>query len=478
MSPSVHAENRAPGISGSATTTAAVGTRYAMTLYGWDHDGDALKFSVRNLPSWLSFSYSDSAAKLIGTPTAAGTFSNVSVSVTDGQATTSFPAFSITVSSSGTSTSNRAPTISGTPPANAVVGSSYSFQPSASDADGDTLRFSATNLPGWLSLNSGTGRLAGTPSSQHVGTYDNIRVSVSDGKTSAALGPFAITVASGTSGSNRAPGISGTAQTPALVGQRYAMTVYGWDHDKDPLRFSVRNLPSWLSFSYGDNWAKLNGVPTTSGTFSNISISVTDGKSTTNFPAFSITVSGSGTSTGNRAPTISGSPPTSVSVGTSYAFQPTARDADGDTLRFSATNLPAWLALSSSTGRISGTATSQHIVTYDNIRITVSDGKSSASLGPFSIAVLASGSATGSVTLSWQPPTRNTDGTTLTDLAGFRIRYGTSSSSLTRTLSISNPGITSAVVEDLASGTWYFAVTAVNSKGVESDLSSVVSKRL
>jgi hypothetical protein len=32
----------------------------------------------------------------------------------------------------------------------------------------------------------------------------------------------------------------------------------------------------------------------------------------------------------------------------------------------------------------------------------------------------------GRATLSWTAPTENTDGTTLANLAGYRIRYGTS----------------------------------------------------
>jgi hypothetical protein len=81
----------------------------------------------------------------------------------------------------------------------------------------------------------------------------------------------------------------------------------------------------------------------------------------------------------------------------------------------------------------------------------------------------------GNVTLNWQPPTQNTDGTPLTNLAGYDIHYGTASGKYTQTVTIDNPGIATYVVGNLSPGTYYFSVTAVNSQGTESPLSSEVS---
>jgi Fibronectin type III domain len=81
----------------------------------------------------------------------------------------------------------------------------------------------------------------------------------------------------------------------------------------------------------------------------------------------------------------------------------------------------------------------------------------------------------GAVTLSWTPPTENTDGTPLTNLSGYDIHYGTSSHDYTQTVTVSNPGIATYVVDNLSPGKYYFSVTAVNSQGSESPLSSEVS---
>ncbi|MDH3635104.1 MAG: fibronectin type III domain-containing protein [Gammaproteobacteria bacterium] len=82
----------------------------------------------------------------------------------------------------------------------------------------------------------------------------------------------------------------------------------------------------------------------------------------------------------------------------------------------------------------------------------------------------------GTALLSWTPPTENTDGSALTDLAGYKIRYGTSPGSYSDTITINNPGLTSYLVENLASSDWYFAMTSFNSSGIESSYSVEVSK--
>jgi hypothetical protein len=179
---------------------------------------------------------------------------------------------------------------------------------------------------------------------------------------------------------------------------------------------------------------------------------------------------------GNAAPTIQGQPGSSVSPAQSYSFQPSASDSNGDALSFSASNLPAWASLNASTGLISGTPSAADIGTYGDITITVSDGKSTASIGPFSIIV--TDAASGTATLAWMPPTENSDGTPLTNLAGYEIRYGNDPDDLSRSVPLTNPSLSVYVFENLSSGTWYFAVLAVNSTGVTSSFSNVASKTI
>ncbi len=180
--------------------------------------------------------------------------------------------------------------------------------------------------------------------------------------------------------------------------------------------------------------------------------------------------------TSNRAPTITGAPLTSVMQGTAYAFTPSAADPDGNALTFTITNRPAWATFSSSTGQLSGTPSAADVGTSSSIAISVSDGSASANLASFSIQVVAT--ATGSATLTWNPPTQNTDGTPLGNLTGYRLYWGTAQGSYSNSATLNNPGLSSYVVDQLTPATWYFALTAVNSAGVESDFSSPASKRV
>jgi len=84
----------------------------------------------------------------------------------------------------------------------------------------------------------------------------------------------------------------------------------------------------------------------------------------------------------------------------------------------------------------------------------------------------------GTASLSWAPPTENTDGSPLTDLAGYKIHYGTSPGSYGNTITINNPGLTSHLIENLASSDWYFVMTSFNSSGIESNYSTEVSKTI
>lgn len=96
---------------------------------------------------------------------------------------------------------NTAPLISGQPSSNATVGVQYSFRPQAQDPDGDTMKYSVINKPSWASFNATTGRLYGTPSSNDVGSYSDIIISVSDGQTTSSLPPFPIEVEAFSQGS-------------------------------------------------------------------------------------------------------------------------------------------------------------------------------------------------------------------------------------------------------------------------------------
>ena len=173
---------------------------------------------------------------------------------------------------------------------------------------------------------------------------------------------------------------------------------------------------------------------------------------------------------------ISGSPATADVAGTAYSFVPTTQSSGG-TLTFTVANLPSWASFSTATGAVTGTPSSAQAGTYSNILVSVSNGSSTSSLAAFSIAVSAATvSPTGAADLSWVAPTQNTDGSSLTDLAGYTIYYGTDPTALTQTIQLASPSATSYVVSNLSAGTYYFAVQAYGSDGARSAQSLLGSK--
>lgn len=174
----------------------------------------------------------------------------------------------------------------------------------------------------------------------------------------------------------------------------------------------------------------------------------------------------------NSAPSLSGSPTATVLQGVTYSFAPSAADADGDTLVFSIANKPAWASFNTSTGALTGTPAGGDVGTTSGVVISVSDGTDTASV-TFDLTVLGNG------TVSWVAPTTraNGDPLQLSELAGYRIYYGTASDSLDQIVEITDPSTTEEVIQGLEPGkTYYFAVTAYDTEGIESALSQVVSK--
>jgi hypothetical protein len=87
--------------------------------------------------------------------------------------------------------------IVGTPPTEAQVSQWYFFSPGASMLGPGVMRYSIQNKPRWAAFNTTWGRLDGVPQAADVGTYDGIRISVSNGVEAVSLPAFAIRVRAG-----------------------------------------------------------------------------------------------------------------------------------------------------------------------------------------------------------------------------------------------------------------------------------------
>jgi hypothetical protein len=280
--------------------------------------------------------------------------------------------------------------------------------------------------------------------------------------------------------------ISGAPAPSVTAGQAFSFTPSASDSLGRALRFSIVNMPAWAGFSTSSG--QLSGTPSAGnvGTYGNITITVSDGLKQATLPAFSLQVLAAATAappppSPPPAPTISGNPPASDVAGSAYSFQPAASGPSGMTLSFSVQNKPAWANFSIASGLLSGTPASSQTGTYTNIVISVSDGQASSALPAFSISVTAPVSSppptSGSATVSLTPPTQNTDGSALTDLAGMTLYYGTAMTSLTQSVQLA-AAPTSYTIGNLSSGTWYFGAIAYTTDGTQSAMTTVMSKSI
>lgn len=375
---------------------------------------------------------------------------------------------------------NQPPSISGSSTAIVNEGEAYQFTPSASDPEGDSLVFTIVNKPLWAVFDTTTGSLSGTPDYDAAGLYDGVQISVSDGESTSTLPVFSVTVNDVAQDPVEPdPVVTAgppTLQTAVVNGenivlswiQENAVPEGGYDTFIDDVDTNTQYRTTATT-------ASISGLDVTQSHCFSVESRYTD---TGEFFS-SNQVCSDAQQSPNQSPVISGTPSTTTEVGESYSFTPTASDPDGDQLVFTATNLPGWASVDSTTGRVSGVPGEQDAGSYPGITILVSDGSSSDSLAPFTLLVEAAPSQTqASATLTWSAPSTRTDGTSLSmsEIDGYRIYMGESESDLTPVMDINDNTLTVYTFTNLSAGTYYFSVTAYDMDGIESGFSNIISR--
>jgi hypothetical protein len=147
---------------------------------------------------------------------------------------------------------------------------------------------------------------------------------------------------------------------------------------------------------------------------------------------------------------------------------------DSTTLNWTASNADSCMASGAwSGGKATSGTESTAPLTQDTTFTLGCTGPGGSATQSITVKVL---SPTGVATLSWTPPTTKQDGSALTNLAGYKLYYGTTPRSYSSTIVVANPGISTYVVENLLPATYYFVVTAFDSAGLESSFSNEASK--
>jgi hypothetical protein len=308
--PNSPSSNRAPIISGNPPVSVMAGQAYSFTPNATDADGDALTFSISNVPTWASFNVADGT--LHGTPLSSdiGIYNSILISVSDASHSVSLAKFSITVSGSQQTGklinfSNNALTVNEGAIATATVTRSdssgvtsvlygtHGVTAVSSTANGDDYQgFDPTLL---TFADGETTKLISVQTldnnqQESTETFEIILTSPSDGYELGVNSVATVTITDNDDTQNQPPSIRGTPATDVTMDNTYSFTPSASDPDGDSLSFSISNQPDWATFN--TTTGTLSGTPgvTSVGAYTDIVISVTDGNQSASLPAFNISV--------------------------------------------------------------------------------------------------------------------------------------------------------------------------------------------
>jgi Putative Ig domain/NHL repeat len=342
-----------PGYSGAIGITGGTGTSSNLAATG--------------LPSGLSAILSGNTITLSGTPTATGSFNNVSVSVTDASGAVASGTFAITI--------NVAPTLGSLTPGQWTVGQGgYSDTIAVNNGTGPFVVSAQANLPsGLTAIVTGTNvTFTGTPTT--VGSFNNLQLTVQDAAGATASGTFSITV-------NPAPTLGSLSQTQWTVNQSgYSGTIGITGGTGTFSSLTATGLPSGLSAILSGNTITLSGTPTATGSFNNVSVSVTDASGAVASGTFAITI--------NVAPTLGSLTPGQWTVGQGgYSDTIAVNNGTGPFVVSAQANLPSGLTAIVTGTNVTFTGTPTTVGPFNNVQLTVQDAAGATASDTFSITI-------------------------------------------------------------------------------------------
>ncbi len=216
--------------------------------------------------------------------------------------------------------------------------------------------------------------------------------------------------------------------------------------------------------------ATTSGTTTSSATVSGVTASGATTSQVTQ-PSNSVTgvITPSTSVTVEAAPTITGTPVTTLVAGTAYSFIPTTSAPSGATLAFTIKNMPSWAKFDATSGTLSGVPTTGNVGSYPNIVISAGDGSTTASLTAFAISVTAPVAAP-TLDVTGTPASKVSVGAPYSfkpaadDSAGAKLKYSivnkptwatfnAGTGALTGTPGTANVGVTSQIVIRVTDGT-------------------------
>jgi hypothetical protein len=353
--------NQPPVLAAIGNRTVNEAATLTFTVSATDPDSGNLAYSASNLPSGATF---DPASRTFSwTPgyDQAGSYPGVVFTVSDGSATDSE---TITIAVSDV---NRAPVLAAIGNQSVNEAATLSFTVSATDADGDTLTYSASNLPSGATFDAATRTFLWTPAYNQAGSYPDVVFTVSDGK---ATDSETITVT--VNDVNAPPVLAGIGDRSVNEGATLTFTVSATDPDGDSLTYAATNLPAGASFDPGTRTFSWIPRYDQAGMYANVSFEVSDDGAPSRSDSETIAVTVVDV---NRPPVLGAVGDQSVLEGDTLSFTVSATDPDGDTLTYSASNLPSGASFTPATRTFSWTPTYDQAGTYPAVVFTVADAQ-------------------------------------------------------------------------------------------------------
>jgi hypothetical protein len=448
----------APSITTPANQTNTEGDSVSLQIHASDTDGDSLSYDALQLPPGLSINAGSgliSGTVAYGAAAEFGGSYSPTVLVADGHGGSASTSFTWTINQV-----QLGPVLTNPGNQTNIRGDSVSLQLSGTQADGNPLSWSATNLPPGLGIDPDTGLISGTVStSSTLGSAYAVTVTATDNATSlSASQSFNWTI----NATNVAPVLTNPGNQTNAAGDYVSLQLSATDADGDGLTYTATGLPSGLALD--SITGLISGTlpnSAASGTAYNVTVTASDGlaKSSQNFTWTVNYVSLQ--NPGNQ----------SNLDGDSVSLQLSAADASGLSLTYSATGLPSGLSIGSTTGLISGTISN----TADTgspyaVTVSASDGSHSASQSfNWTVARLA---------INNPGNQENREGTTVSLQLSTTDRPGTptySATGLPSGLSVnSSTGLISGTLGTATHGSSPYQVTVTATDGSKSSSQSFV----
>lgn len=274
---------------------------------------------------------------------------------------------------------NRPPVVDSIPDQAAMENSLLTVVPHGTDADGDPLTWSGSNLPSGGSVDPSSGVFRWTPGFAQAGTYPGVTLRASDGFGGTASRSFTIRVTD----VNGPPVVSSIPDQTVAENALLTVVPVASDPDGDTLSWLGSNLPAGAAVDPVLGTFRWTPDFTQAGAYSGVTLSAADGHGGVGVASFKITVVNV-----NRAPVLDSIPDQTVTAGDTLVVMPRAHDPDGDPLSWSGLRIPPGATLNAQSGVLTWTPTLAQVGDYPNVTLLVSDGQGAGATASFSITVV------------------------------------------------------------------------------------------